>query len=176
MAFRHELDDFARFYERSYPAAFRTALGIVRDPGLAADVTQDAFVQAYRQRERFRGEAPVVTWLYRIVVNEALMGLRRRSRGPREIDVSATDREPGAPGEVARVPDRLAILGALDDLTPKARAAVVLRYYHDLDYETIARILETSATNVGAMLSRSLDRMRDSLEPRPDAVATGGER
>lgn len=173
MAFRHELDDFARFYERTYPVAYRTALGIVREPGLAADVTQDAYVTAYRQRDRFRGDAPVVTWLYRIVVNEALGGLRRRSRRPREIDVADLGREPGAPGAVALVADRLAILEALDDLAPTARAAVVLRYYLDLDYATIASILGTSSSNVGAMLSRSLDRLRVSLEP-VDAV--GGER
>ena len=164
MAFRHELDDFARFYERTYPVAYRTALGIVREPGLAADVTQDAYVTAYRQRDRFRGDAPVVAWLYRIVVNEALGGLRRRSRGPREIAI-VDAAEPGIPGDVATVPDRLAVRAALDDLAPRARAAVVLRYYLDLDYATIGTILGTSPSNVGAMLSRSLDRLRDTLEP-----------
>lgn len=176
MAFRHELDDFARFYERSYPAAFRTALGIVRDPALAADVTQDAFVQAYRQRERFRGEAPVVTWLYRIVVNEALAGLRRRSRGPREIPVVDGELVPGGTDASMAVPDRLAVVAALDELPPRSRAAVVLRYYHDLDYGSIATILGTSPGNVGVILTRALDRMRETLEPRPDAVAVGGER
>jgi RNA polymerase sigma factor (sigma-70 family) len=178
MAFRHELADFERFYERCYPVAYRTALGIVRDPTLAADVTQDAFVQAYRQRDRFRGDAPVVTWLYRIVVNEALAGLRRRARGPREIDLSDTWTEPGSTGDVGRVADRLAVGAALDDLAPKARAAVVLRYYLDLDYATIASILGTSSSNVGAMLSRSLDRLRDLLEPAaaPAIADRAGER
>ena len=58
MAFRPELADFGDFYERTYQVAYRTALGIVRDPALAADVTQDAYVAAYGQRDRFRGEAP----------------------------------------------------------------------------------------------------------------------
>lgn len=176
MAFRHELDDFARFYERSYPAAYRTALGIVRDPALAADVTQDAYVQAYRQRERFRGEAPVVTWLYRIVVNEALAGLRRRARGPREIAVIDAGSVPGGTDASLGVPDRMAVVAALDELPPRSRAAVVLRYYHDLDYATIATILGTSPGNVGVLLTRALDRMRDVLEPDTVAVPAGGER
>jgi len=58
VAFRLEIADFGAFYERTYNAAYRTALGIVRDPGLAADVTQEAYVSAYRHRDRFRGEAP----------------------------------------------------------------------------------------------------------------------
>lgn len=48
MAFRLEISDFGAFYERTYGAAYRTALGLLRDPGLAADVTQEAFVSAYR--------------------------------------------------------------------------------------------------------------------------------
>lgn len=163
MAFRHELDDFARFYERTYPLAYRTALGIVREPGLAVDVTQDAYVIAYRQRDRFRGDAPVATWLYRIVVNEALAGLRRRARGPRQIPVA--DALVEAPSHAAQTADRLAILDALDALAPKARAAVVLRYYHDLDYAAIASILGTSTSNVGVLLHRSLERLRGILEP-----------
>jgi len=173
MAFRHELDDFAQFYERSYQAAYRTALAIVRDPGLAADVTQDAFVKAYRDRDRFRGEAPVVTWLYRIVVREALAGFRRRSRRPREIDLAGDVAQAVGPSDAAAITDRLALLAALDDLAPKARAAVVLRYYHDLDYATIATILGTTPGNVGVMLSRSLDRLRAVLEPAAGSSVAG---
>jgi RNA polymerase sigma-70 factor (ECF subfamily) len=167
MAFRGELADFARFYESTYPGAYRTALAIVRDAGLAADVTQESFVKAYRERHRFRGDAPVAAWLHRIVVNEAISGIRKRSRGPREIDMSNAWGATTGPGEVAGVADRVSILGALDVLTPRARAAVVLRYYHDYDYATIARILGTSAGNVGVLLSRSLGRLRTELEAPP---------
>jgi RNA polymerase sigma factor (sigma-70 family) len=66
---------------------------------------------------------------------------------------------------------RLALLQALDVLPPRQRAAVILRYYHDYDYASIARILDTSSTTVGAMLSRALDRLKDALEPEPGAAA-----
>ena len=164
MAFRGELADFASFYESSYPGAYRTALAIVREAGLAVDVTQEAYVKAFRERARFRGDAPVAAWLHRIVVNEAISGIRKRSRGPREIDISGAWGATTGPGEVARVADRLSILDALDVLTPQARAAVVLRYYHDYDYATIARILGTSVGNVGVLLTRSLDRLKTELE------------
>jgi len=172
MAFRGELTDFGRFYETTYLGAYRTALAIVRDAGLAADVTQDSYVKAYRERHRFRGDAPVAAWLHRIVVNEAISGLRRRARGPREIDMSTVWGATSGPGEVAGVPDRLSILDALAVLAPRARAAVVLRYYHDYDYATIARILGTSVSNVGVLLTRSLDRLKTELEPPPAVVAS----
>jgi DNA-directed RNA polymerase specialized sigma24 family protein len=74
------------------------------------------------------------------------------------------------PGEIGGSADRLSILDALDVLTPQARAAVVLRYYHDYDYATIARILGTSAGNVGVLLTRSLDRLKSELETAPRSV------
>jgi RNA polymerase sigma factor (sigma-70 family) len=170
MAFLGELADFARFYESTYAGAYRTALAIVREAGLAADVTQESYVKAYRERHRFRGDAPVAAWLHRIVVNEAITGIRKRSRGPREIDMSRAWSATTGSGDVGRVTDRLSILEALDVLTPRARAAVVLRYYHDYDYATIARILGTSAGNVGVLLTRSLDRLKTELETVPPGV------
>jgi RNA polymerase sigma-70 factor (ECF subfamily) len=166
VAFRIELEDFATFYESSYPRAFRTALAIVRDHGLAADVTQDAYVSAFRDRARFRGDVPATAWFHRILVNAALAGLRRRSSRPREISPDEMlERHSGdATGATA---ERLSVLGALGELEPRSRAAVVLRYYHDYDYATIGRILGTNPGNVGVILTRALDRLRTVLEPEP---------
>ncbi|HXX61078.1 MAG TPA: sigma-70 family RNA polymerase sigma factor [Candidatus Sulfotelmatobacter sp.] len=161
MAFRSQVDDFASLYERTYPAVFRTALGICGDPGLAADVTQDAYESAYRERARFRGQVPAEAWLHRIAVNAALSGLRRRRvRWAQPLDPDRDDR-PATPSDPT---DRVALADALGHLEPRARAAIVLRYYHDFDYATIASILETSAGNVGVLLSRALDRLRIDLE------------
>ena len=176
MAFLGELADFPSFYESTYPGAYRTALAIVREAGAAADITQDAYVKAYRERHRFRGDAPVAAWLHRIVVNEAISGIRKRSRGPREIDMSAAWRATSGLGEVGGSADRLSILDALDVLTPQARAAVVLRYYHDYDYATTARILGTSVGNVGVLLTRSLDRLKTELETAPPALGAAEDR
>jgi RNA polymerase sigma-70 factor (ECF subfamily) len=161
VAFRLEIADFGDFYEQTYQVAYRTALGIVRDPAIAADVTQDAYVAAYRQRDRFRGEAPSGAWLHRIVVNEALVTLRRRRTVQRVTDLTPHL----APDHAAGTTSQVALLDALDALPARHRAVVILRYYHDHDYATIARILDTSATNVGAMLSRALDRLKVALGP-----------
>jgi RNA polymerase sigma-70 factor, ECF subfamily len=171
VAFRAEIDDFGAFYEGSYPRAYRTALAIVRDPGLAADVTQDAYASAFRDRARFRGEAPAAAWFHRILVNAALAGLRRQSSRPREIPADEMLRGVGRDESQAST-DRLSVLSALGVLDPRSRAAVVLRYYHDYDYATIAKVLGTSPGNVGVLLSRALDRLRPALEP----TLIGGDR
>jgi RNA polymerase sigma-70 factor (ECF subfamily) len=163
VAFRLEIADFGAFYERTYDVAYRTALGIVRDSGLAADVTQEAYVSAYRQRERFRGEAPSAAWLHRIVVNQALSALRRRPATRQDADLTQFI----TPDNAAGTTSRLALFDALEGLAHRHRAAVILRYYHDYDYATIAQILGTTSSNVGAMLTRALDRLRVALDPEP---------
>jgi RNA polymerase sigma-70 factor (ECF subfamily) len=170
VAFRLEISDFGAFYERTYDLAYRTALGIVREPALAADVTQEAYVAAYRHRRRYRGDAPSAAWLHRIVVNQALSALRRR-RAARPVDDFSVW---SAPDDAGGTVVRMALLQALDALPARQRAAVILRYYHDYDYATIAHILNTTSTNVGAMLSRALDRLKDALEPEHGAAATTG--
>jgi len=170
VAFRLELSDFGGFYSRTYDRAYRTALGIVRDPAMAADVTQDAYAAAYSHRDRFRGEAPSSAWLHRILVNKALAVLRRRRADAAVIDLSPLM----APDGAGSSDNRLALIQALDVLPAQHRAAVILRYYLDYDYATIAQILGTTSTNVGAMLSRALDRLKAALEPAVDATVTGG--
>jgi RNA polymerase sigma-70 factor, ECF subfamily len=163
MSERDALEDFGRFYEATYRHAFRVALGIVGDPTLADDVTQDAYVAAFRARGRFRGESPAEAWLLRIVANSAISAARRRRvrwTDPIPLDLVARER--------ADVTDRTAILGALATLPPEQRAAIVLRYDRDLDYETIGRILGVPGGTVGSWLTRGLRRLRAELEPGTD--------
>jgi RNA polymerase sigma factor (sigma-70 family) len=168
VVFRLDLADFSGFYERTYQAAFRTALGIVGQTALAADVAQEAYAAAYRHRDRFRGDVPPEAWLHRIVVNAAFSAVRGQHPVVHEISMP----DPASPDDSRQIAERLALFDALDALAPRQRAAVILRYYHDYDYVTIARILNTTSTNVGAMLSRALDRLRVELEtPEPVAAS-----
>jgi RNA polymerase sigma-70 factor, ECF subfamily len=170
VAFRLEIADFGAFYERTYDVAYRTALGIVRDPAAAADITQDAFVAAYKVRDRFRGDAPSAAWLHRIVVNQALAALRRRRGRPDPSGIAALMPRNDVSGAISR----LTVYEALDQLSARQRAAVVLRYYHDYDYARIAQILNTTSTNVGAMLSRALDQLKVAMDSDQAVAADTG--
>lgn len=164
------LADFGAFYERTYPRAFGIAFAMAGDRGLAEEITQDAYVAAFRERSRFRGDGPVEAWLYRIVVNTASSALRRR-RVRFIVPLDALDppdrvaRDAGEPRDRSgEAIDHLDLCEALQHLDVRSRSAVVLRHYLDLDYATIAGILGTSSTNVGAILSRAVDRLRLTLD------------
>lgn len=160
-----DLDDFGAFYAATYQHAYRTAVAIVGEPALAADVVQDAYVSAFRNRARFRGDGPAEAWLIRIVVNAAISATRRRRVRwiqPLPPGLSAPGDEPG------RSVERLSMVGALQVLPPQERAAVVLRFYHGYDYETIARCLDTNTGTVGSWLSRAMGRLRAELSAVDD--------
>ena len=167
MAFRAELEDFGAFYERTYAAAYRTAWAIARDEGAATDAVQDAYLSAYRERGRFRGEVPARSWLLRIVVNQVLADLRRPRHRLLELEMANDVTAPG--DELARATDHMSLDAAMSVLDPRARAAIVLRYYDDLDHADIAKVLGTNANNVGVILHRALERLQREVG-RADSV------
>lgn len=170
MAVNGDLADFGAFYERTYARAFAVAYGLTGEAGLAEDVTQDAFVAAFRRRGQYRGDGPIEAWLYRIVVNAAVSALRsRRVRFIVPLDPLAQD--PPAPCDSADAAiDEVCLSDGLQRLDVRSRSAIVLRYYLDLDYVTIARVLDTSVTNVGAILTRARGRLRSFLQSEPGSV------
>jgi RNA polymerase sigma-70 factor (ECF subfamily) len=139
--FQGQLQDFGAFYESTYPAAYRVAYGVVGERTLAEDVTQEAYVTAYRKRGSYRADGAAEAWLYRIVVNTAISMLRqRRVRPIQPLDPEADQRPSVADAAPAAV-DHVALVDGLGRLDPVSRSAVVLRYYLDLDYATIGSIL-----------------------------------
>lgn len=172
MVFRAELDDFASFYERAYPVAFRVAYGILGDRGFADDAVQDAFASAWRDRGGFHGDAPAQDWFLRIVVNRAIATARRPR--PRVVALEIAPNAVADGDDAGQIDSRVTLEESLRRLDARARAAVVLRYYCDVDYATIAGILGTNANHVGVILHRALLRLRTDLD-RPAPLASGRE-
>ena len=155
------LDDFGAFYERNYARAFRTAFAIVGERSIAEDVTQDAFVAAFRGRDQYRAGSTHETWLLRIVVNKAIDHERRRRRITMLPIVAETS---PLLDDDHRTIDRLDLQSLLGRLGATQRAAIVLHYLNDLDYRTVAIVMDTSVGNVGALLSRARAELRRQLE------------
>ena len=150
---------------------YNVAYRMMGNPDDAEEVVQDTFLSAYRARQRFRGDAQVTTWLYRIATNAALMRLRKLSR-TREV---ATD-----PLEVyqridradwADAPDRAALNNELSEeirqgiaeLPEDMKAAVVLRDVQGLRNDEVAQVLEISTAALKARVHRGRVMLRIKL-------------
>jgi len=126
------------------------------------DLVQEVFVIAFRGLERFRGDARLSTWLYRICVNVALGRIRTRKRRPNAISVVDLDAAPADPSLVERpeTPDRALerrrdqerVYAALEQLAPKKRIVLYLHEIEGLDLKEIAYLVDSNPVTVRTRL------------------------
>lgn len=147
--------DFDRVYAEHYPNAYRVALGILLDAGLAEDVTQDAFTKAYRKRDSFRPTGSLGAWIHTIVAREAISRLRWRRLQQRLLDTLGQFHQAEIDFDA-----RDTVLRLLALLSPKTRAAVVLHHVHGYRYREIAVILGIPEGTVATRISNGLKQMR----------------
>ena len=142
----------------------------VRDPDLALDITQEAFIKAYRALPRFRGDSAFYTWLYRIAVNTAKNHLAAQRRRPMDVELDLQDPEQydlHAKLKETDTPEGVALSNELQETVERAiaalpedlRTAIVLRELEGMSYEEIA---ETMECPVGTVRSR-IFRARDAI-------------
>jgi RNA polymerase sigma factor (sigma-70 family) len=143
-------------YRARFEAFARVAGGIVGDADAGRDAVQSAFVAAVRGRRSFRGSR-LEAWVWQIVVNEA----RRAATRVRPIGLDEVA-EPVTNG--GYVEGGSEVRRWVAALPPRQREAVFLRYFADLDYRTIARILALEPGTVSATLSAAHQTLRKRLE------------
>lgn len=145
----------------------------LRDQDEILDVTQEAFIKAYRALPRFRGDSAFYTWLYRIAINTAKNHLVSKSRRPPDTDVDIDQGEFQNDSAVLRdienpenslATDQLeaVVYKAIADLPEELKVAVTLREFEGLSYEEIAEVMQCP---VGTVRSR-IFRAREAIEKK----------
>jgi RNA polymerase sigma factor (sigma-70 family) len=146
-------------------AARRLAYAITGSSATADDVVAEAFLNAYRHIDRFESGRRFEPWLLKIVANEALQVARRARRAER-LHALLGRQQPPAPDPLEVVEAnalRQQVIAAVRALPPNERAAVTLRYLHDLDERSVAEILGWPLGTVKTRLHRARARLRDKL-------------
>lgn len=152
----------------------------VSDAGEVEDVTQEAFIKAYRALGKFRGDSAFYTWLYRIAANAAKNHLVAKGRRP-GADATIEDAEGFDEGGLlseSASPEALAMGGELADVVESAlnalpdelKAALMLREFDGLSYDDIADVL---GCPVGTVRSR-IFRAREAIDQRVKEQISGG--
>jgi len=139
---------------------FAIAFDLLGDRAQAEDCVQDALEKTLVGLHRLREPAALSAWFRRILVNTCIAALRRRRVA------QAFARLVGARGEptvAAADPDHARLVAALDALPPMQKAAVVLRYGHDLGIDEIAGVLDVGMETVKTHLKRALVRLRERM-------------
>jgi RNA polymerase sigma-70 factor (ECF subfamily) len=173
---RHESSAFEALMRRHNGKLFRIARAILKDDADAEDALQDGYLQAYRRIDEFRGDAQLSTWLVRIVINQALMRLRRQKRDRVVVPFGGDQGADGGPsadvaddrgespsdaalrGEVRRLLER-----RIDELPVAFRTVFVMREVEDMTVEETAAGLSIPAATVRTRLFRARALLREAL-------------
>ena len=149
----------------------------IRDPAEVEDVTQEAFIKAYRALPAFRGDSAFYTWLYRIGINTAknyLMAMGRRA--PTSTEVEAEEAEGFEEGEQLRdinTPESLllsneiarTVNSTIEQLPEELRTAIQMREIEGMSYEDIAKAMDCPIGTVRSRIFRAREAIAEQLRP-----------
>ncbi len=169
---------FRTLVERYQNRIYRTILALLRSPEEAEDVAQEVFVEVYQTINRFRGDAALSTWLYRVATSRALKH-RQRARAQKRfayftsllgfdnqvLHEPADHAHPQAKIEGQQQLELL--LAHIARLPGQQQVAFTLRHEQELSYEEIAAVLQTTVPAVESLLFRARKTLRTSLSSSP---------
>jgi RNA polymerase sigma-70 factor, ECF subfamily len=152
----------------------------IRDPAEVEDVTQEAFIKAYRALPAFRGDSAFYTWLYRIGINTAknyLMAMGRRA--PTSTEVEAEEAEGFEEGEQLRdinTPESVllsneiakTVNATIESLPEELRRAIQMREIEGMSYEDIAQAMNCPIGTVRSRIFRAREAIAEQLRPLLD--------
>ena len=151
----------------------------VHDVHESQDVTQEAFIKAYRGLKNFRGDSAFYTWLYRIAINTAKNHLVTRSRKISDSGIDAADaeqfdsgvalRENASPDRVMATEEIARVVQETIELLPEdLRTAITLREFDGMSYEEIAEAMDCPIGTVRSRIFRAREAIDTNLEPLLD--------
>jgi RNA polymerase sigma-70 factor, ECF subfamily len=174
---RHDQAAFEILMRRYNGKLFRVARAVLKDDAEAEDALQEAYLDAFRHIGEFRGEARLSTWLTRIVINQALIRLRKHRRDrvvvpfedgcapetdPAEADV-ADEHTESPPDATLRAEVRRALERRIDELPMAFRTVFVMREVEDMTVEETAECLSIPPATVRTRLFRARALLREAL-------------
>lgn len=155
---------------------FKLVARYISDPSEVLDVTQEAFIKAYKAIDNFRGDSSFYTWLYRIAVNTAKNHLISRGRRVPESDFEISELEQFISKNNAKeysTPERTLIydemehmlFDIIDDLPSDLKTAIMLREIEGLSYEEIAGVMGCPVGTVRSRIFRARETIERKIEP-----------
>ncbi len=163
-----DTEAFRYFIEKYRDMAYSLAISIVRNGPIAEEVTQDAFLKAFKSLEKFEQRSKFSTWLYKIVRNEGLKRIRKKDFGYTDdinelSDISYSEVN-HAVNELVETEQKYYINMVLEQLIPNDSLVLRLFYLDEQNLKEIGEITGLSETNIKTILHRARKRFYTLLE------------
>ena len=153
---KHEKEELiSRMLLDNYQKYYRLAYSYVHNEDDAMDIVQEGAYKAILHADALRKEEYAGTWIYRIMMNEAVNFVRKNRRDYTEVEE-----------DMATVEDRYQdfdLRKAIDALPEEERAIIILRFFEDLTIEQVAQVLQKNVSTVKSRLYRILDKLKNDL-------------
>ena len=168
-------DAYGQLVQANQDRIYASVLRQVRDEHKAMDITQEAFIQAYRAIDTYEDRAKFSTWMYRIAMNLITSHYRHeraQKRGGNKSETSLNIEGMPEPGADQRTPDDkvaaedvgVQVRGAIDELDDEYRDVVVMRDLQGLSYDEIAEMLDIAPGTVRSRLHRGREKLKEKLK------------
>lgn len=158
-----EIEAFSELARRHERIVYNLAFRFMREPSLAEDMAQEAFLKAYRLLNGFRGDCSFSTWLYRVTCSVCLTELhRRKRRGEVELTPAYAGRAATDPDETSDVPDL--IRRCVTKLPERYASIITLYYLNEMPYEAIAESLNIPMGTLKTWMHRARLQLRKIVE------------
>jgi RNA polymerase sigma-70 factor (ECF subfamily) len=160
---------FEILYKEYYVRVFGLSRRLLNSAPLAEDATQETFMRAYRNFDKYNSSQSFWQWIASITKNYCVDVLRRRSRvtklfGEEQEETELLEsKHKHITTLIADIEDSDALIAAIDQLPDKYRVPIVLAYFNDRTYEQIAEDLSISRNHVGVLLLRAKQQLRTNL-------------
>lgn len=158
---------YRKYQQPSYSVAYR----ICQCRELAQEVTQEAFITAFRRIKQFRGDAPFWGWLRRVVVNHTISALRKR---PKTADLEFQDHQAATEAPQEQMGLAIDLQSALALLGPEDRAVVWLHDVEGYNHQEIGELFGKTTSFSKTRLSRARSKLKHWLESSPLRNTAGG--
>ncbi len=166
---------FRKLVEHNYPMVLRTSNGFVHNEADAQDLAQEVFLEVYQSLHKFRKEAGISTWIYRITINKSLNFVRDRKRkqfwGSMEIFSGKTGHSdknlqsnPEDNPKDLEVSERKRILyKSIEKLPKNQRIAFTLNKIDEMSYKQVAEVMDISLSSVESLIHRARKNLQERL-------------
>lgn len=160
---------FEKIVKTNTPRIFKMIYNMTNNYEITKELTQDVFMNAWKGFKSFRGASSVYTWLYRIALNTVFKYRRDQARQGNKISIDDIA-DPVTEGNPEKFTvdkaDKKIIKSMINLLPKKYQEVLVLRYYEECDYATIARTLEIPIGTVRSRLHRTMIKLEELVREK----------
>ena len=165
---------FKQLFEQYQHFVYNICYRMIGNREEAEDTTQDVFIKIYHSIGKFRGDAKISSWIYRIAVNTCLKIERRKKLNYWiSLEFLFQDNEDNQPMSQEKMPDQQVEISETENIVQQAihklpvrqKTALILHRYENLSYEEISQVMETSLSAVESLLHRAKENLTEKLIP-----------